>query len=189
MGNTIDGKDYRDALREFAIQLCGKEFTPENNIQASEKVGEILSAYGINDNDTIVKFRTGFAYITPELLAYAFEPCSKLDNGKMIIGAGLPVEQLIECENDEQRRKVVAEKCDMQNSMSLLNDLVSENGVYRNQDGHMDVNAINQGYNRQGASIPQMAELMKLRDAMKAQGISVPKELEETEAEAENDGM
>lgn len=177
-GNTIDGKDYRDALREFAIKLCGKEIAPENNLKAAESVESILNTYGIRDDETIVKFKTAFLYVTPEVLAYAFDPCSKIEEGKMTIGAGLPVEQLLTCENDAQRRKVISEQCDMQSSMNLLNELVCENGIYRTQTGQMDVNAINQGYSRQGASIPQMAELMRLRDAMRAQGMNVPQEFE-----------
>ena len=111
----------------------------------------------------------------------------------MTIGAKLPVKDLIDCENDAQRKKVIAEKCDMENSRTLLHELVGEKGIYRSQDGGMDATAINQGYSRSGESIPQMAELMRLRDAMKAQGMQVPKALEEvsteTAAEIENDGM
>ena len=192
IGEVKEGRDVRDGLRQVIFSVCRKDIVVEQNTDLSKLVVGVLENYGIDINSDIARdIRTGFAYVTPELLAYTFAPASKLEGGKLTIGAELPVKDLVACESDEMRRGVVAEHCkeDIERSYSLVRDLVGENGVYYTADGTMNEKSVNEGYNRIGASIPQMAELMRLRDAMKAQGVSVPQELQDADLDAENEGM
>lgn len=112
---TEEKKDCRDALRAFALGICSekqdKDVTPEERSKkVSAKVQEILTQYEVQDEEFVTKIKNGFSNITPALMVEVLTPISNLNGqtNNLEVGSYLPVEKLMMCQNDNQRRETVA---------------------------------------------------------------------------------
>ena len=163
LGEVIRDKDVRDELRTLALGICGGKYkgdAQQQKIQSELVV--IMDKYSVNP-DYQESIKTAFTFMTPELLAYAFQPCSETKGNKLHVGSQLPIEEIIYTPSDKDRFNKLAVRYNFSDFAGKKHPLVETVASYVEEMGKGNVTEA-RAQAKNGVKIPQSADFKQVEN-------------------------